>query len=232
MALNEEADKLIFLNELNTLQHHVQREWLVGDFNMKTGDKNNSRLNRCLMGKFKAVLNNLELRELPLHGRKFTWTSSNSALSEATMTRIDRMFCTTTWEEFSPLAHLHAWASTVSDHSPLILQGDSCTQKFKGFRFETYWLKIPGFQDVVKQAWSKPLQATDALRRLHIKLARTAKALKAWEKASTGTRKKNSNPIRSQLQIQTERHLFGSVGARENEGQTKIKTIQHQVCRH
>jgi hypothetical protein len=70
-----EADKLIFLNELNTLQHYVQREWLVvGDFNMiyKANNKNNSRLNRRLMGKFKSFLDNLELRELPLHGRKFT----------------------------------------------------------------------------------------------------------------------------------------------------------------
>jgi hypothetical protein len=70
-----EADKLIFLNELNALQHYVQREWLVvGDFNMiyKDKNKNNSRLNSRLMGKFKSFLDNLELRELPLHGRKFT----------------------------------------------------------------------------------------------------------------------------------------------------------------
>jgi hypothetical protein len=38
---------------------------------------------------------------------------------------------------------------------------------------------------VAKEAWDKPLLATDAIRRLHIKLARTAKALKKWEKNNT-----------------------------------------------
>jgi hypothetical protein len=56
--------------------------------------------------------------------------------------------------------------------------------KFKGFKFESYWLKLPG--DVVKEAWNKPLLATDAIRRLHIKLARTAKALKQWKKNNIG----------------------------------------------
>jgi hypothetical protein len=39
-------------------------------------------------------------------------------------------------------------------------------------------LGVPGFQDVVKKAWTKPILATDAIQCLHIKLSRTAKALK------------------------------------------------------
>jgi hypothetical protein len=131
------------------------------------------------MGRFKAVLDDLELRELHLHGRKFTWTSGQN---EATMTRIDHVFCSTSWEELFPRSHLHAWPSTRSNHCPLIVQGDTSVSKFKGFRFESYWLKLPGFQDVVKQAWEKSLLATYPIRWLHIKLARTAKALKQWEK--------------------------------------------------
>jgi hypothetical protein len=55
-------------------------------------------------------------------------------------------------------------------------------RKFRGFLFEAYWLKMSGFQEVVQQAWSRPIQATDSIRRLHIKLARTVRALKNWEK--------------------------------------------------
>jgi hypothetical protein len=36
--------------------------------------------------------------------------------------------------------------------------------RFKGFRFELYWLAPPGIHEVVKEAWSKPLLATDAVR--------------------------------------------------------------------
>jgi hypothetical protein len=98
------------------------------------------------------------------------------------MTKIDRTFCSTSWEELFPTA----WASTISDHCPLMLQGDTSAHRFKGFKFEAYWLKLPGFQEVVKEAWEKPIQAMDSIRRLHIKLSRSAKALKKWEKSNVG----------------------------------------------
>jgi hypothetical protein len=102
------------------------------------------------------------------------------------MIGIDRMFCSTSWEEIFPTAHMHAWASTASNHNPLILQGETDKTRFKCFRFESYWLGLPGFLDVVKHAQTKPLKATDAVRCLHIKLSQMAKALKAWERICVG----------------------------------------------
>jgi hypothetical protein len=155
-------------------------------------DKSNGRVNRRLMGKFKSLIDELELIELPLHGRKFTWNAGQHADAQTTMTKIDRVFYSTSWEELFPSAHLHAWASTILDHCPLILQGDiEAKKKFRGFRFESYWLKLPGFLDVVREAWAKPLQATDALRSLHIKLARTAKDLKTRKRITLETSKSN-----------------------------------------
>jgi hypothetical protein len=53
------------------------------------------------------------------------------------MTKIDRVFCTTSWEGPFLIAHQsNAWVSTISDHCPLILQGDTTVGEFKGFRFE------------------------------------------------------------------------------------------------
>jgi hypothetical protein len=52
----------------------MQERWLVGgDFNLiyRTEDKNNHRLNRNLMGRSKAAIDVLTLKEL------LTWTSSN-----------------------------------------------------------------------------------------------------------------------------------------------------------
>jgi hypothetical protein len=102
------------------------------------------------------------------------------------MIRIDRVFCSTSWEERFPRSHLHAWTSMMTDHCPLILDRDTSVCKFKGFRFESYWLKLLGFHKVVKETWDKPLLATDAIRRLHIKLARITKTLKQWEKQNIG----------------------------------------------
>jgi hypothetical protein len=186
-------------------------------------DKSNLRLNRRLMGKFKSVLEDMELKELPLNSRKFTWTSSQNPQTHPMMTRIDRAFCTTEWEELFPTANLHTWTSTISDHCPLILQGATAQAKFKGFRFEFYWLGLHGFQQVVRNAWRKPLQAIDPIRRLHIKLSRIAKALKQWEKSSIGNIKSQftmAKEVLWQLDKAQERRLLS---AAELGFRTKIK---------
>jgi hypothetical protein len=67
-----ESNKVAFLDEIKSLKQNIQTKWLLsGDFNLiyKAEDKSISRLNRRLMGKFKAVLDDLELKELPLHGK-------------------------------------------------------------------------------------------------------------------------------------------------------------------
>jgi hypothetical protein len=70
-----EDEKIAFLEEIKEPWTNIHGECLIsGDVNLiyKAEDKNNLRLNRRLMGRFKAALDELELRELPLHGRKFT----------------------------------------------------------------------------------------------------------------------------------------------------------------
>lgn len=53
---------------------------LCGDFNMicNAADKNNSRLHRRTMSRFRQFLNNLELKELHLHGRLYTWSNERA----------------------------------------------------------------------------------------------------------------------------------------------------------
>jgi exonuclease III len=145
-----EQDKISFLEEIKTLRQglHDQPEWLiVGDFNLiyKADDKNNSRLNRSLMGKL-LVLQDLDLKELSLNGRKFTWTSNQNPQVDPMMTRIDRAFWTIEWEERFPTAHLQAWTSAISDHCPLILQ--VCKPKeLGGSEFMTSTALVERFAD-------------------------------------------------------------------------------------
>jgi CDP-glycerol glycerophosphotransferase (TagB/SpsB family) len=53
---------------------------------------------------------------------------------------------------------------------------------YRGFRFESYWPSWPGFLETVKEAWDKPVDTQDAILRMHVKLLRTAKALKLWRR--------------------------------------------------
>jgi hypothetical protein len=49
------------------------------------------------MLRFIRALNHLEVKEIQLIGRKYTWSNSQQ---NPTLTRIDRAFCTPEWEDF------------------------------------------------------------------------------------------------------------------------------------
>lgn len=68
----------------------------------------------------------------------------------------------------------------------MILTGQVSKKSFKGFRFESYWLKIRGFSDVVRESWQAPVIHSDAMWRLNCKLSRLAKALRLWSRCRVG----------------------------------------------
>ena len=109
-----------FLQELCDLRNSFSNKWLIiGDFNLilQAQDKSNSNINRRMMGVFRSWKNDLQLKELSLRGRKFTWSN------DVTQTRIDRAFCTAEWDLMLPGCNLQALSSSVSDHSPLLMVG-------------------------------------------------------------------------------------------------------------
>jgi hypothetical protein len=71
----------------------------------------------------------------------------------------------------------------------LLIAGTSAVKKFKGFRFEAFWPRLPGYHDVVQIAWNKNLSVTNPLLRLHVKLQRTSTALRHWAKSLLGQNK-------------------------------------------
>jgi hypothetical protein len=155
---------------------------ILGDFNMilQPEDKSNAILNRRLMGAFRQVVHDLSLKELPLRGRKFTWSNNH------VQTRIDRAFCTHGWDLMLPNVQLQAMSSRVSDHCQLVISEVAAVRKYKGFRFEVFWPRLNGFMDVVKEAWEQPIQAINPFLRFHIKLQRTSKRPRSWARGLIG----------------------------------------------
>lgn len=147
-APQDDQAKLQFLGEIRWLQHSVTDNWLIiRDFNMilQASDKSNYNLNRRLMGAFKDVVRDLALKELNLRGRKFTWSNNH------TQTRIYWAFWTAGWDLMMLDVYLQALSSKVSDHSPLLIVVSATLRKFRGFRFESFWPQLPGFQHVVQE---------------------------------------------------------------------------------
>jgi hypothetical protein len=104
----EVGNKDAILQEIRDIQAGVSGPWLInGDFNMiyHTEDKNNSRLNRRQMGRFRHLLSDLELKELHLHGRLFTWSNEHT---HPTLEHIDRVFFSAEWEDLYPNWYLQS----------------------------------------------------------------------------------------------------------------------------
>lgn len=180
----EDPAKLQFIAELRSIKQQMLPGWVImGDFNLiyRSCDKSNERINRSLMNRFKSALDNLELKEIHLHGRKFTWSSETD---NPTFTKIDHVFCTRDWELAHQHCYMQALSSSASDHCPMLLTCTPFHRKFTGFRFASYWLHLPGFAETVVDSWTKPFSSADKIRVLHVKLARLGKALK---KRSRGT---------------------------------------------
>ena len=113
-------------------------------------DKNNSKLNMRLIRRFHRFMANLELRDMYLHGRRYTWSNEREA---PTLVRIDWVLCTSTWESAHPSCLLRCHSSAASDHCPLMVD---CAPRPLGayrFHFEKFWPKMPGFAQVVSEAW-------------------------------------------------------------------------------
>lgn len=178
-----ELDKRIFIRELRQLKAAALPAWLLGDFNLiyREEDKNNARLNRRQMLRFRRALNHLEVKEINLVGRKFTW--SNGQMNP-TLTRIDRIFSTVPWEEIYADPTIQVQSSSISDHTLLLLLPQPTAPRYTRFRFETYWTQMKGYYDCVRQQWNRPInQAHNSLLNLHIKLSRTAAGLRKWSKS-------------------------------------------------
>jgi exonuclease III len=133
-----DVDKVAFLQELQDIRDLHAGPWVVaGDFNLivDSGDKNHGILHRHMMGRFRRTLSNLELKEVYLNGRRFTWSNERA---QPTLEKLDRVFSTVDWEELCPDAFLSAMSSGLSDHCPLVLSLAPDLHRGRKFQFQSF----------------------------------------------------------------------------------------------
>jgi len=70
------------------------------------------------MRRFRSLIDDLQLEELTLSGRLFTWSNGRD---QPTLERLDRAFATVEWLERYPSHQLRCLSSDCSDHAPLLL---------------------------------------------------------------------------------------------------------------
>jgi hypothetical protein len=172
-----------FFAEMIAAKPPIGTRWLItGDFNQiyRARDKNRANSNRSRIVRFQNALNTCGLKEIHLQNRKFTWTNEQQ---DPTMSKLDAFFCNEEWDITFANHILHALSSSLSDHCPLLLANDSVHKRPKSFRFENFWIKMPGFMEVVNEAWNEGINHVEPCQRLFHKLKKTGKKLRCWSKS-------------------------------------------------
>ena len=75
--------------------------------------------------------------------------------------RLDRMFASAYWFVEFPRHVLRPLSSDCSDHCPLLLTLQTLGGGKRRFRFEAFWVRIPGFAEVIAAAWAIVVPGAD-----------------------------------------------------------------------
>ncbi|XP_073363493.1 uncharacterized protein [Aegilops tauschii subsp. strangulata] len=156
----------------------------LGDFNMilRSSEKSNQNINRTMMTKFQNFVDDHELKELYMHGRKFTWSNERNT---PTLTKIDRMLVSVEWELAFPDYLMQELSTSASDHAPLHLSTSNTYGAKRRFRFELYWTKLEGFEEAIREAWVYSNDIFFPFKRLDALFRNTASYLQAWGQRKT-----------------------------------------------
>ncbi|PNT64030.1 hypothetical protein BRADI_4g23684v3 [Brachypodium distachyon] len=121
----EAADKQVFFDELANISLQSVGPWAVlNDFNLTlcSSDRSNANLNASEAARFVSCLSSLQLLEIPLLGRSFTWSNQQES---PILVRLDRMFVNLDRSSCFPNSTLSFLPRSTSDHVPLVLSVSS-----------------------------------------------------------------------------------------------------------
>ena len=134
---------------------------------------------------FNAIIESLNLREIDLSGRQYTWASRREV---PTFEKLDRFLASVEWEQKFLLVNVHALTRTGSDHTPLII--DSGEQAHVGnkshFSFELSWLRLEGFFEMVAHEWISTVGGSTPIERWQNKIRHLRQFLRGWAKNISG----------------------------------------------
>ena len=90
-----------------------------------------------------------------------------------------------------------------SDHAPILLRPTAATlgnhNSNKPFRFETFWLSIAGFDDLVQQWWSSSPTSQDPITAAILKLRHLRSQLRTWNQKKVGNILNKKEELKQQI---------------------------------
>ncbi|KAL0293635.1 UNVERIFIED_CONTAM: hypothetical protein Sradi_6926400 [Sesamum radiatum] len=137
--------------------------WLVGgDFNTVLDSSEVCGQSVDIRGaadEFQGCLQDTGLIHVPMHGERFTWHNC-SRDSRSLWKRLDRLLVNDRWLGNWPDTTYVSLNARTSDHSPLVLRGDTTSRSVGMFRFDNYLARSTEFIPSVQSIWRHHIVGT------------------------------------------------------------------------
>jgi hypothetical protein len=88
----------------------------------------------------------LGIVEIPLHGRRYTWTNKQQP---PLLERLDWFFSSNAWTLNYPHTFAKSLIMETSDHWPCVIEIRTTIPRARVFRFENYWMTHDSFLPLV-----------------------------------------------------------------------------------
>ena len=195
----QQEHKESFLIELaNSCSRETLPYVIGGDFNImrRPEDKSTDNFDFKWPNIFNQVIEVLDLKEIEMSGRQFTWASyGDNPIFE----KLDRVLVTTEWEEKFSISSVQSRDRGIFDHTPIVLNtGASAHMNNQPqFKFERGWFLRDGFFDMVANIWQSEIKGDTNMERWQNKIRALCKHLWGWARHTAGHYKKEKKKLLS-----------------------------------
>ncbi|KAL0294867.1 UNVERIFIED_CONTAM: hypothetical protein Scaly_3114500 [Sesamum calycinum] len=111
------------------------------------------------MTEFRDCLLDTGLIHLPVQGERFSWHNCSEG-DRSLWKRLDRLLVNDVWLSQWPNSYCHCLNARTSDHSPLVIRGDTATHTVSMFRFDNYLTMSSDFTPSVQNIWRHRIEGT------------------------------------------------------------------------
>lgn len=224
------SKRLAFFTELRLIHSYGIAAWLLtGDFNLirYRQEKIGPSFNIALSNRFNSLISTLQLLEISLYDRKFTWSKSINSTSQALL---DRVFCSVEWVSHYPAHNLTSLPRFMSDHNPLLLQTSApIFNSTAPIRFERTWLAQEGFIALLTSWWQSFPLGHDLGKDWQVKLQFLRRKLRGWHTNVMGAQNKQKKHLLSQISKFEELDESNSLSSQDMESWQNCQSTLHQL---
>ncbi|WJZ80362.1 hypothetical protein VitviT2T_000290 [Vitis vinifera] len=212
-----------FWEELGAIKGLWNGPWCAaGDFNAILSPEERNRGGRLNsnMRRFVEIIEDLELKDVPLVGGPFTWSGG---VNNQSFSRLDRFLFNEGWDNHFGDVRQCVLPRPVSDHFPVLLDVGGGRRGPSPFRFENMWLKVEGVKELMKSWWEGGRFNGSASFILAEKIKVLKAKLKEWNRDTFGRIELRKNAALEQVQFWDAKEKISRLNLEELEARKEAR---------